>query len=69
LTIGLLEIGFPTPPSHELLREVALKPISMSTSFQYLTTTNCTYYVTNVTQFENFAHVSSLPTLEGYQHY
>jgi hypothetical protein len=65
----MVEIGFPTPPSHELLREVALKPRSMSTSFQDLTTTNCTYYVTNATQFENFTHVFSLPTLEGYQHY
>jgi hypothetical protein len=63
------EIGFLAPPSHELLKEVALKPRSMSTSFQDLTTTNCTYYVTNATQFENFTHVSSLPTLEGYQHY
>jgi hypothetical protein len=65
----MVEIGFPTPPSHELLRGIALKPRSMSTSFQDLTTKICTYYVTNATQFENFTHVSSLPTLEGYQHY
>jgi hypothetical protein len=64
----MVEIGFLAPPSHELFRKVALKPRSMSTSFQDLTTTNCTYCVTNATQFESFTHVSSLPTLEGYQH-
>ncbi len=59
----MVKIGFPAPPSHEFLREVALKPGSMSTSFQDLTTTNCTYYVTNAMQFESFTHVFSLPTL------
>jgi hypothetical protein len=59
----MVKIGFPAPPSHELLREVALKLGSMSTSFQYLTTTNWTYYVTNAMQFESFTHVFSLPTL------
>jgi hypothetical protein len=62
----MVEISLLAPPSHELLREVALKPGSMSTSFQDLTTTNCTYYVINATQFESFTHVSSLLTLEGY---
>jgi hypothetical protein len=48
----MVEIGFPAPPSHELLRKVALKPGSMSASFQDLTTTNCAYYVTNATQLK-----------------